>query len=236
MSGGLTIVIPTGTSVVAGTGITTYSGLLTTSTTKFLNRSDLSDQVPNFMALCEEEFNRRFRNPEMEEVTTLTVTSGDETTTLPDDFLQAKELHFISDSQIYRLEELKYSELRAKWDYQGTTGKPQDYAIVGDQLYLGPVPDATYTLNLTYWQTITPLSLDNESNWISLNHPSAYLMGILYWAEFYGWNDERAVGIEERWYAIMERVKNHGVKKRFGGARRARTDIASGTPFNINTG
>lgn len=233
---GTVFVLPTGLSVVSGTGITTYSGLYTTSTTQFLNRSDLGDQVPNFMALCEEEFNRRFRVPDMEEINTLATTAGDETVALPDEFLQAKELHFVSGSTVYQLQQLSLSELRHKWDYQGATGTPVDYAISGGQIYLGPVPDAAYSLQLTSWQAITPLSLNNETNWVSLNHPSAYLMGILYWAEFYGWNDERAVGIEERWYAIMERVAHHGRKKRISGSPRRLSMDTAGTPFNILTG
>lgn len=231
---GPVFVLPVGSNITVGTGVTTYSGLLTTSTTKFLNRSDLSEQVPNFMALVEEEFNRKLRVLDMEETVDLAVTSGDNAVALPDDFLQAKEVHVTADP-CRLVEQLTQPRLKAKWGCE-QTGKPVDYAIVGGELHLGPIPDQNYTLRLTYWQAVPPLSLDNESNWISLNHPSAYLFGILFWAEFYGWNDERAVGIEERFFGVIDRIQRHGHKKSFGGPRRAVTDIVSGTPFNINTG
>lgn len=234
MSGPQTFVIPVGTGVTVGTGITTYSGLVTSVGT-WLDRSDLGTLVPDFITLVEERANRLLRVPDMEEVESLSTTADDETVTLPTDFLQLKELHFVSSSTVYELQQLSLPKLRHTYDYQATTGKPVDYAIAGDQLYLGPVPDATYSLQLTYWQKITALSSDNETNWLITNHPSYYLYGCLVMAELYGWNDERLPMIKSAWDEVIVEIQDHGKRKRFGGQRRMMSDMANRQTYNITT-
>lgn len=235
MSGPQTFVIPFGgSSVVAGTGITTYSGLVTSVGT-WLERSDLGSLVPDLITLVEERANRLLRVPDMETVASLATTANDETVTLPADFLQLKELHYVSSSTIYELQQLTLPHLRHVYDYQALNALPQNYAVAADQVYLGPVPDAVYSLQLTYWQKIDPLSSANETNWLITNHPSYYLWGCLVYAELYGWNDERLPMIKSAWDEVIAEIQDHGKRKRFGGQRRMVSDMANpGYTYNIN--
>lgn len=206
-------VIPVGTGVTAGTGINTYSGLIT-SAGEWLDRSDLGDKVPLFILLVEERLNRILRVPEMEETTTLTTDA--ERIDLPTDFRQARALYLDTDPR-QELEAVSLGTLRTKYACQ-TTGKPECYAISGSEIVLGPAPDDDYDLILTYYQEIPALSLSNESNWVSEKHPSIYLRGILLEAEFFGWNDERLPLLKAAQDEALDELMKQGRTKQFGAA------------------
>lgn len=206
-------VIPVGTGVTAGTGINTYSGLIT-SAGEWLDRSDLGDKVPLFILLVEERLNRILRVPEMEETTTLTTDA--ERIDLPTDFRQARALYLDTDPR-QELEAVSLGTLRTKYACQ-TTGKPECYAISGTEIVLGPAPDDDYDLILTYYQEIPALSLSNESNWVSEKHPSIYLRGILLEAEFFGWNDERLPLLKAAQDEALDELMKQGRTKQFGAA------------------
>lgn len=59
----------------------------------------------------------------------------------------------------------------------GESGAPKYCADVGGSLRFAPVPDDTYSLKITYWQTITALA--SGANWLYTNHPHIYLYATL---------------------------------------------------------
>jgi hypothetical protein len=89
------IIVPIGTGTSVGTGVTTYSGLVA-SVQSWLNRSDLTAKVPDFIALLEARLNRELRVPDMERMTTLVLTDG--AVDLPTDFLEARHLYIDGDT------------------------------------------------------------------------------------------------------------------------------------------
>lgn len=209
----LHMIIPVGGGTAVGTGITTYSGLVT-SAGDWLERSDLATKIPDFITMVEERLNRILRVPEMEETTTLT-TDG-ERIDLPTDFRQARSLYLDTDPR-QELECVTLGTLRTKYAQQ-ITGKPECYAISGSEIVLGPAPDDEYDLILTYYQEIPALSSDNETNWLSSKHPSIYLRGILLEAEFYGWNDERLGLIKAAQDEAIDELMEQGKRKQYGAA------------------
>lgn len=209
----LNMVIPVGSGSTAGTGITTYSGLVT-SAGEWLNRSDLVLKVPLFIQMVEERLSRILRVPEMEEEASLSTTA--ERISLPTDFRQARALYLDTDPR-QELEPVSLGTLRTKYACQ-TTGKPECYAISGSEIVFGPAPDDTYDAILTYYQDIPALSTDNETNWVISKHPSLYLRGVLLEAEFFGWNDERLPLIKTAWDEAIDELMGQGNAKRFGGA------------------
>jgi hypothetical protein len=65
------------------------------------------------------------------------------------------------------------------------------YAIDGQNIVLGPLPNATCTLTLKYKAAITSLTADNPANWLLTKNPDLYLIASLVAAELRGWNDSR---------------------------------------------
>jgi len=204
--------------------IRTYAELQTAAG-NWLNRSDLTSRLPEFVALAESRFNRILNTPEMEAVATLSTTG--ESVALPADFWEARGAYLDSDPRVV-IEEVSLAYLRDRYSAQ-TTGQPQVYAVSGANLVLGPAPDTTYSLKLTYKQTIPALSDSNTTNWLLTRHPDIYLYGTLLQAEAYGWNDER-LGL---WKAALDEaiaeLQKAGQRKRYGAAPiRLRSPVAWG--------
>jgi hypothetical protein len=129
--------------------ITTYTELQTAAGQ--LAQSHRPDfALPEFIALGESRFNRILNTPEMETIATLSTTA--ESVALPTDFWEARGAYLDTDPRQV-LEEVTLAFLRDRYSAQ-TTGRPQVYAISGANIVLGPSPDTTYSLKLTYKQTI----------------------------------------------------------------------------------
>lgn len=207
------IVIPIGTGQSVGSGVTTYSGLVTTIGL-WLNRSDLGTKIPDFITLLEARLNRILRTPEMEETTTLTTDA--EAIDLPTDFREIRSIYLDTDPR-QRLDLVTPSVLRKKYAVQ-ITGKPEVYAVSGRQLLLGPAPDDEYELELSYYQEIPALSADNETNWLIVSHPDIYFWGTLVMAEAFLWNDERLPLWKSAWDEALGELVGQANKMRNSGA------------------
>ena len=205
------IIVPIGTGTTAGTGVVTYSGLVSTLG-DWLNRDDLdlTSQIPNFIALFEAKLNRVLRVIDMEETVELT---ADPTADLPTDFLSLRSLR-ISDGG-----ELEGTSLRALHEaYEDVTGTPAMFAISDGLIHLGPAPADEETLSLVYFQAIPALSADNETNWLIVSHPDIDLYGALTMAEAFLWNDERIGLWKSALEEALDELRQHGIKKAHGGS------------------
>lgn len=153
----------------------------------FLNRQDLTSVIPTFIQLAEADFNRTIRTRSM--LARATATLEEQFTGLPTGFLEAKNVQ-LNSNPVVSLEYVTLDQvdrLRAMYP----TGQPQWYTILGDEIEVVPVPDTSYTIELVYYKKATPLSDDNDSNWLLEDHPDAYLYGALMHSAPYLKNDER---------------------------------------------
>jgi hypothetical protein len=112
------------------------------------------------------------------------------TITLPDDFWALKSAYIDADPKVF-LHQMSLGELRTKYA-AAATGLPQNFAIQsGNEMVLGPAPDATYTLVINYWRAIPALA-SNPTNWLLTSHPDIYLYGALLQAQYLMVDDARA--------------------------------------------
>jgi len=151
---------------------------LKTSIANWLARDDLTSEIPDFIALCEAEFNRELRIRSME--TTVTITIDAEQEALPTGFLGVRSFFLNNDGKT----KLTYITPYNQFDTRGSsrTGTPQAYSIEGTNFRFSPAPDATYTANLVYYKAFDSLSASTATNHILTNHPAVYLYGSLYHA------------------------------------------------------
>jgi len=156
--------------------LTSYSALRA-SIADWLNRDDLTSVIPDFISLAEAQLERRLPTQKM--VKRVDITISAQFTTLPSDFLSAKSLVLTSTAPVQQLVFLTEDELDAKKTVYRTTGKPQYFALIVDQVETLPPPDTSYTAELTYVATLAKLSDSNASNWILERHPDVYLYGSL---------------------------------------------------------
>jgi hypothetical protein len=179
--------------------LSTYSNLKT-SVANYLARTDLTDQIPDFISLAERRMRREVRIRQMLVSATLTATAGNNKVTLPTDFLEARDFVVVGNPT----QPLNYVSPSAlsRNAVSSTSGKPTEYTILASQFQLSPAPDFAYTLNLLYYAAPDFLSDSNASNEFLVNVPDMLLYGSLLEAEPYIMNDARL----QTWIAMYERA------------------------------
>jgi hypothetical protein len=212
--------------------ISTYSELQT-AVANWLNRTDLTDRIPEFIALAEAQMNRRLRVRQM--VTRAEAALASEFVDAPQDMLEPIRLTLeISESDIRMLQYLAPERLLAEKVGIVSSAEPAFYSMVGGSLQLLPMPDTTYTSELTYYARIAPLA-SNSTNWLLSAYPDAYLYGALLQAAPYLVDDERTV----TWGTMFQAALNDIQMSNRVPAGNARTEVAGlvgRQSFNINAG
>lgn len=150
----------------------------------WLNREDLTNQIPDFISLAEARFNRELRTLQM--VKRATANTEDEFVAVPADWLEAKDLS-ISSLPLAFITPEKLGE----WKYVNVTGKTRFYTIVGGSFELFPAPTSDVTVEMAYYAKIPSLSTSTTSNWLLSKAPDLYLYASLQQAAPYIMDDER---------------------------------------------
>ena len=195
--------------------INTYA-TLKTAAANWLDRSDLGDRIPEFIALAEALFNRTLRIRAMETTVADATPSGSKEDALPSGYLQMREIHLATSpivSLAYITPEIMY-RIRAG----STSGKPNSYTILGDNVLFGPTPDSAYDYSMTYYKSFTALSDAATTNWIILNAPDLYLYGTLLQAEPFLMNDNRVALWERAVRQIIADLQEQDNKDRHSGS------------------
>ena len=195
--------------------INSYS-TLKTAVSNWLDRDDLTDRLPEFISLSESTFNRVLRIRAMETTVSDTTPSGSKEDALPTGYLQMREIHLTTSpvaSLAYITPEIMY-RIRAG----STSGKPNAYTIVGDNILFGPTPDDAYTYSITYYKSFDALSDSTATNWLILNAPDLYLYGTLLQAEPFLMNDERVPLWERGMRQVINDLQEQDDKDRHSGS------------------
>jgi len=195
---------------------------LKASVADFLNRSDLTTVIPDFITMCEAGFNRELRVREMSVRTQAPIDS--QYVKLPDDFLGMRNIDLMTDPVTpLSYKNLQNLDIHRRAD---ATGKPLYYSITQNNIEFAPSPDAEYTLEIVYYQKVPALSA-NTTNWLLDNHPDAYLYGTLMHSAPYLQHDER-VGIwAGKYQQVINQITTSDENAKFSGS----TPSISFTPF-----
>ena len=199
--------------------INTYA-TLQTAVANWLDRSDLTDRIPEFIALAEARMNRTLRLALMLNVdqTTLggaaTLVAGTRDYALPSGYLQMVDFH-LRTSPITTLSYLTPENMNRMWaGSQG--GKPLAYTIFSDNssgtpiksVRLGPAPASAYDYSIMFYKKIDALSVANTTEAMLTDNPDVYLYGALLEAEPFLMNDQRvqlwATAFQESLNALQE--------------------------------
>ena len=180
--------------------ITTYSELKT-AVADWLNRSDLTSAIPNFIALAEAEMNRQIRHRKM--VTRATATMDTPYFAVPADWKEnirfqlntnpVTPLVFVTPEQLLE-DSQKYS----------AANQPMFYTTIGQQFEVLPQPDGSYEAELLYYAKLPSLSDAAPTNWLLTESPDIYLYATLIQSAPYLKEDERT----PVWTAMYDRLVN----------------------------
>ena len=151
----------------------TYTGLKA-SVADWLNRADLSAQIPDFITLGEAMNNRELRTVQMEGFDT--GTSSDGLVAVPTDWLETRTLRLDAPSVGQQILEYVGEEEMDQLEANGLTGTTRYYTNMNGVFQVLPLPSAPITYDLRYYQAIPALSASNQSNWLLTKSPDLYLL------------------------------------------------------------
>ena len=170
--------------------LTTYTELKA-SLADWLNRSDLTSVIPDFISLAEAQMERQLRTRQMIVRATASFAAAAEYGTVPDDFLEVKSIKLDTNP----VTSLTFQTIDSLDQLSNTTylssGKPLYFTVVGNQFRLLPIPDGVYTAELVYYSKLTKLSASVATNWLLTQAPDVYLYGSLLQAAPYLQDDAR---------------------------------------------
>jgi len=163
---------------------------LETAIANWLNRADLTDRIPEFIALAEARFNR-LEAIQYERLDTLVL--GGANVAFPTDCREVLSLYFNDATRRGPLDIRSPEEINPSRMGPVVAGVPIAAAVVsnGAALLIHPTPDQSYTVWITYLTKLAALSDSATTNWLLTSHPDLYLFGALCEAEPYLKNDER---------------------------------------------
>ena len=180
-------------------------GNLKTTIADWLNRDDLTSVIPDFVSLATAQVNRRVRHWRMVKRATATVSS--QFLTLPDDWLEGRNIQLSTDP-VTALQFASIQQLDVFRERYSSTGKPIWFGIHGTYLEFVPVPDSSYTVEMTYYAKLAAMSVDTDTNWLLTNFPDAYLYGSLLNAAPYLGDDERLLVWERLYEKVLSGIQH----------------------------
>lgn len=199
----------------------------------WLDRSDLTDRIPDFIALAEARLNRELRIRPMEVRSTMTTTVGQRYFNLPGGYLQMRNFQ-INTNPITPLEYIT-PEMLDRLYGSNTTGKPRAYSLIGDEIQLAPIPDSEYTIEMAFYEKFTPLGDGTSgtvtSNWLTKNAPDVLLYGALIEAEPFIKNDERIQLWLTAYKEAIDKIQKADDRDRHSGSQMRVRTVYSGVEY-----
>ena len=181
--------------------LTTYTELKA-SVADWLNRSDLTAAIPDFISLAEAQIERTLRTRQM--IVRANASFNVEFGATPADFLEVRSFKLSGTNPPTPLSFMTIDALDAESTKFTASGRPKFFGVVGGQFRLVPTPDTNYATELTYYAKLSKLSASVATNFILSASPDIYLYGALLQAAPYLQDDNRI----SVWATLYERALN----------------------------
>ena len=158
---------------------------LQSAVTEYLARDQdvtLIARIPTFIQLAEAKFNRQLFVRQMEQRATAVAdlsSNEPEFISLPADFQSMRRVRLSSVTGKPCLEFKSGVQMdEYRFGTSDTAGQPRYFTVFGNEIELAPTPDAAYTIEMVYRQSIPPLA-SNGTNWLLTLATDLYLYGAL---------------------------------------------------------
>lgn len=194
--------------------ITTYDELKT-AVANWLNRSDLTSYIPDFIVLGEARIYRELRIRTMETALSSAIASG--VLAVPGTYVEMK-FAYINGTPVTKLQRRNTEFIYENYPTRSATGTPQFFAREGSNFIFGPYPDSNYTVKGIYYARLSALSASNTTNWFTANAPDILLWASLCSAEPFIKNDERLVIWEAQFQNAKRMIQDEDKKESHSGS------------------
>ena len=187
---------------------------LKTQIANYLNRSDLTNVLDDFIKHTEAEVNRKLRHKDM--MKRVTAVADTQYVQLPGDWLGAVNIDIQNTNPTVNLKQIS---LESMDDYRTAnddpSGQPRYFAVDGDTLELAPTPNKEYTLQMVYYAELPSLNSTNTENFLSRTAPDVYLYGALKHASIYLMEDQRIPLFVQYFEKAMEELRMQQAKAEY---------------------
>jgi len=188
---------------------------LKTNIGNYLNRTDLDNQIDMFIDSAESEINRKLKHKDM--IKRSTAVLNTQYTQLPADFIGIINVDIQSTNPPVPLFQQSLESLDL---YRKTTGNanglPKYFSVDGDTLEVAPNPQESYTIQLTYYAEVPPLSSTQTENFLLRTASDVYLYGALKHASIYLMEDERVIMFKSLFDTAIEELRVQQQNASFG--------------------
>ena len=160
---------------------------ITTSALAYADRSEstaVTAQIDNFIRIVESRMNRLLTIEDMSMRYQFPFPNPtDGRYDLPVDFSALQDISIVTVADTTKRNTLLLVNPEQMNDMTNTANIPASakrfYNVIANQLVIQPVIDDTQILEIVYYGNVLPLSPLNPTNWVSTNHPDAYIFGLL---------------------------------------------------------
>jgi len=152
----------------------------------YLNRADLTSQIQTFIQFVEADINTRLRTRDM--IVRSTLTTDEQFTSLPADFLEAINLQVVDGKSPLRFITLDEADIVNARKNLTDVGF---YSLMNGSIELVPPPAQEIDVEIVYYGKVPALSELNTTNWLLTKAPDVYLYGALAHAAPYLMDDPR---------------------------------------------
>ena len=201
------------------TGVTvsfvlTYNSL-TSTVLQYLERSDdaVVAAIPTFITLAEFEIAQQIKTLGQMQVVEATFTPSDAVIEKPARWRKTVSMNILNGASKQPVLLRKYEYLKMYAPDTATTGIPLYYSDYDyDHWIVAPTPDAAYQFEVLYYERISPLSSENQTNWLTQNAPNAMLFGTLLQAMPFLKNDSRQI-FQQKYDQAMQALKTEDITR-----------------------
>jgi len=189
---------------------------LQTAIADWLNRTDLTAVIPDFITLAEAEMKRRVRKWTRSNTIYISAANINPPTLMAEPIaLRLSTANGYSDVPLRLCTPEMLWERRARAG--GQTGRPTDFAYFDGQLQFAPAPDQSYDGILVFVEQLIPLAdSPSFSNEILDHAPDAYLFGALLQATPYVEHDERMAVWQMKFDNAIEQLNEQRAREEYG--------------------
>ena len=195
--------------------ITTYSELKS-AVADWLNRSDLTSAIPNFISMAEAQMNRQIRHRKM--VTRATATLDTPYFAVPSDWKETIRFQ-LNTNPVTPLVFVTPEQLLEDSQMYSAANQPMFYTTIGQQFEVLPQPDGSYEAELLYYAKIPSLSDGAPTNWLLTESPDIYLYATLIQSSPYLKEDERTAIWTSLYEKLVEDMRVADERARIGSSK-----------------
>ena len=196
--------------------VLTYDSLVST-VLQYLERSDdaTREQIPTFITMCEFEIAQQIKTLGQLQVAESIMEAGNPVIPKPARWRKTVSFNVVVDGSRQPVLLRKYEYIKNYSPATATESQPLYYSDYDyEHWFVGPTPDQDYFFEVLYYERISPLSSDNQTNWLTQNAPNAMLYGTLLQAMPFLKNDQRQI-FQEKYKEAMDALRAYYLKSEF---------------------